>query len=78
MDMQLGAGGCPRLLGALIGESCVCTVHVGESPRLQSAFLEEKCMHSPNQVESQVAKPFPVLACLNEIFKISSQLLSKI
>lgn len=39
-------------------------VHVGEDPRLPSALLEEECVYNPSQMESQVAKPFPMLAYL--------------
>lgn len=40
----------------------MCIVHAGKDVRLPSASLEKGC--SPDQVESQLTKLFPMLACL--------------
>lgn len=50
----------------------MCTVHEGEGPRLPSALLKERCAYSPSQVESQVAKPFSMLACLMSTLSIAT------
>lgn len=42
-------------------------VGVNTGPRLPSTLLEEECVDSPNQVESQAAKPFPMLAKFKSI-----------
>lgn len=44
------------MLGMFLGEGCVPMVLVGEGHGLLSTLLEEGSMHSPNQVESQIAK----------------------
>lgn len=49
-------------IGALSGEESVL-VCVGKCLRISSTFLAEGCVHSPYQVESQVAKLSPTLAC---------------
>lgn len=41
----------------------MCIVRAGIGSKL-STLLKEKCVHSPSQAESQVAKLFPMLVCL--------------
>lgn len=46
--------GSPGLLGAWLGEGYVFMLHAGECRRLLSALVEEECMHSSSQVESEL------------------------
>ena len=46
-------------------EEYVYIVHAGEGHGFLSALLEEGSVYISNQVQSQIAKLFPALACLS-------------